>query len=60
MVLWPKSHLTCINKVIFLEETLGKKAAATDMTQASSKIKSKQERSHLQNVFQHLPIGHYQ
>lgn len=64
MVSWSKSHLTCINKVIFWkkhwEPLKGKKAAAIDiMTQASSKIKKK-KKSHLQNVFQHLPTGHYQ
>lgn len=63
MVLWPTSHLTCINK--FSGRNIGnlikgKKAAATDMTQASSKLKKKKKKSHLQNVFQHLPIGHYQ
>lgn len=51
MVSWSKSHLTCINKVIFWkkhwEPLKGKKAAAIDiMTQASSKIKKK-KKSHI-------------
>lgn len=49
MVSWSKSHLTCINKVIFWkkhwEPLKGKKAAAIDiMTQASSKIKKKKKK----------------
>lgn len=47
MVSWPKSHLTCINKVIFWNLIKGKKAAATDIvTQASSKTKNN-KKSHI-------------
>lgn len=49
MILWSKSHLTCINKVILWkkhwEPLKGRKAAATDiMTQASSNTKKKKKK----------------